>query len=345
MKTKIKISGKRIIIGIILFVLIPLVLSVSFQSCQKDEIVAGQEESYLKSASVPDYFTDIIDRINELVVDGIINKGIGNSLISKINNAAKSAEKGNTNAAVNQLNAFINEVNGLVNSRRLSEEQGMEMIVMAEDAVMLLHGSFVDPRDGNSYKVVRIGEQIWMAENLFATIYTDGTSIPNVTDNSAWAALTTGAYCWYNNDIGNKSTYGAIYNWYTVNTGKLCPADWHVPDNIEWMQLEMALGMTQEQADSSYWRGTDQGKQMKSTSGWYNDGNGNNSSGFSGLPGGMRYYNGGFVNIGSYGYWWVSGWYSNKFAWSRALCYINTKVAKAGYYKQQGFSVRCIKNN
>jgi uncharacterized protein (TIGR02145 family) len=198
--------------------------------------------------------------------------------------------------------------------------------------------------NGYTYKTVKTGTQWWFAENLQTTQYSDGTAIPNVTDNNSWLNLTTGAYCWYNNDIANKAVYGALYNWYAVNTGKLCPSGWHVPTDAEWKTLEMSLGMTQAQSDQTGWRGTNQGTQMKSTNGWYNNGNGSNSSGFSGLPGGYRIYNGTFGSVGSFGYWWSSTELSSPLAWYRYLYYYYPDVARTTNNKQYGFSVRCIRD-
>jgi len=95
--------------------------------------------------------------------------------------------------------------------------------------------------DNNNYPVVKIGTQTWMAENLKTTKYSDGNVIPNVTDGT-WSTLTTPAYCWYNNDATNKPTYGALYNWYTVNTGKLCPTGWYMPADAEWTTLTTYVG-------------------------------------------------------------------------------------------------------
>ena len=96
--------------------------------------------------------------------------------------------------------------------------------------------------DGNVYHTVTIGTQIWMVENLKTTRYNDGSPIPFVTDSSSWSNLTTPGYCWYNNDTTNKNTYGALYNWFAVNTGKLAPTGWHVPTDDEWTTLTTYLG-------------------------------------------------------------------------------------------------------
>ena len=113
------------------------------------------------------------------------------------------------------------------------------------NALLAQLGVVVQDIDGNNYLTVTIGTQIWMAENLRTTKYNDGTAIPLVTDNTTWANLTTPAYCWYNNDAKtNGSTYGALYNWYSVNTKKLCPTGWHVPNDTEWTTLTTYLGGT-----------------------------------------------------------------------------------------------------
>jgi uncharacterized protein (TIGR02145 family) len=206
--------------------------------------------------------------------------------------------------------------------------------------------------DGNIYKTVQIGTQTWMAENLKTTKYNDGSQIPNVTGDNDWAGLTTGAYRWYNNDVATfKNLYGALYNWYTVNAGKLCPTGWHVPSDDEWKQLEMALGMTQAEADSwggedygDIGRGTDQGTQMKTTSGWIDwwegiNGNGTNTSGFSGLPGGDTGWYGKCEIAGQCGSWW-----SSTIGVARVLGSDEGRVGRAHYYLHIGFSVRCLKD-
>jgi uncharacterized protein (TIGR02145 family) len=217
----------------------------------------------------------------------------------------------------------------------------------------LTYGSVTDI-DDNLYKTIQIGTQTWMAENLKSTRYNDGSEIPNIIDNSQWISLKTGAYRWYENDEAVfKNLYGALYNWYTVNTGKLCPTGWHVPGDDEWKQLEMELGMEKEIADSwgdinfPDYRGTDQGIQMKATSGWYNwwidsgiNGNGTNTSGFSAIPGGDTGGDGGYCKgAGYYAAWWAA----DK-AIAREVYIDNGMVARSNYNPCVGISVRCLED-
>ena len=214
-----------------------------------------------------------------------------------------------------------------------------------KDNPEISYGSMTD-QDGNTYKTVEIGTQTWMAENLKTTKYNDNTAIPNVTGNSAWINLTTPGYCWYNNDeAANKPLYGALYNWYTVKTGKLCPSGWHVPTDAEYKTLEMFLGMNQIQADGTLWRGTDQGTQLKDTTGWKTGENGTNTSGFSALPGGYRYrQDGSFNNIGDLSYWWCSNEKDPSMGYYRRLDGSNAGVYREGTLKAAGKYIRCAKD-
>ncbi len=199
--------------------------------------------------------------------------------------------------------------------------------------------------DGNVYQTVRIGNQIWMAENLKTTKYRDGTDIPNVTDNTAWTELSTGAYCYYDNESDSAETYGALYNWYAVNnTSGLAPEGWRVPTDDDWKALEMYLGMSQSDADGAGWRGAEGGK-LKSTSGWYNDGNGTDEVGFAALPGGCRLSsNGTFNDVVYRAYFWSASEYDATFAWWRGLTNGSVAVRRHGDGKRDGFSVRCVKD-
>jgi uncharacterized protein (TIGR02145 family) len=200
--------------------------------------------------------------------------------------------------------------------------------------------------EGNVYQTVKIGNQVWMAENLKTTKYNDQAAIPNVIENNEWIALTTDAFCWaQNNEATFKPLYGALYNWYAVETGKLCPTGWHVPTDGEFSAMEITLGMTSEQAAGTDFRGTDQGKQMKNTTGWADGANGTNTSGFSALPAGYRsYITGNSEGIGLITYFWSATGLDENIAVYRRLDGDNDKVFRSGTYKKAGKSIRCVKN-
>ena len=193
--------------------------------------------------------------------------------------------------------------------------------------------------DGNVYNTVTIGTQVWMKENLKTTKLNDGSTIPNISDYATFVTLNTPAFCWYDNNISNRDTYGSLYNWYSVTTMKLCPTGWHVPSDSEWKTLEMYLGMTQVQSDAEGWRGIDQGTQLKSTTGWNSGGNGSNTSGFTALPGGGRYA-ASAGSIGNLGYWRSS---TNRIY--RVLDISHNQVNRYWDGEEGGESVRCLKDN
>ena len=191
--------------------------------------------------------------------------------------------------------------------------------------------------DGHNYELVTIGYQCWFAENLRTTVYADGTAIPEVTDDTAWAGLSTGARCDYDNDASNVATYGRLYNWYAAtDDSELCPTGWHVPTDGEWTALETYLGANGHS-------GTE-GTALKSTSGWNSGGSGTDDFGFSALPGGDRIYSDGNFNYaGSFGYWWSSS-PSGGSAWFRFLYYGNPSVGRYDGSPRYGFSVRCLRD-
>ena len=182
---------------------------------------------------------------------------------------------------------------------------------------------------------IAIGTQIWTSKNLDVSTYRNGESIRHARTPEEWLdALRKGedAWCYYNHDPKNGEVYGKLYNWHAVKNPKgLAPSGYHIPSDLEWSLLTEYLG-GEEIA----------GFKMKSTSGWANDGNGNNSSGFNGLPGGFCNDNGDFRSITEDGYWWSSSEnYAGK-AWYRNLHYSNTKVSRNAIYLYNGFSVRCL---
>jgi uncharacterized protein (TIGR02145 family) len=192
------------------------------------------------------------------------------------------------------------------------------------------YGSVTD-QDGITYKTIEIGTQTWMAENLRTTKYNDGTPVPLVTDKTEWAALTTPGLSWYNNDT---DFYGALYNWYAVNTGKLCPDGWHVPDDEEWNTLtsfigsETIAGSKLKEAGTLHWQAPNAGA--------------TNETGFTALPGGYRTSTGVYANIKRYSYWWSSSQRTTNDAWFRDLSYGYAYADRSSSNKKSGFSVRCV---
>lgn len=191
--------------------------------------------------------------------------------------------------------------------------------------------------DGNVYHMVAIGTQTWMVENLKTTRYNDGNAIPLVTDSTAWSDLTTPGYCWYmNNEAVNKNTYGALYNWHAVNTGKLSPTGWHVATEAEWDTLISYLGGD-----------TVAGGKLKETglAHWVTPNNGaTNDFGFSALPGGKRDPNGTFTDMGNYGAWWTATEYDFTISRYFYMEYDKSDAFNSGTHKKSGFSVRCVRN-
>lgn len=201
--------------------------------------------------------------------------------------------------------------------------------------------------DGNVYKTVVIGKYKWMVENLKTTKFNNGMEIPFVTGNSNWSELNNAAYCWYDDDKGNSVIYGALYNFFAVNTGKLCPKGWRVPSDEEWKYLEGYVDSLYKIGDpiwdESRIRGYNAGIRLKSKSGWKLGGNGMDEFGFSALPGGERLTS--FNNSkGSCGFWWTSSEFDQSSAWYRCIIYSLSEMSRGPHPKKMGFSVRCLKN-
>ena len=203
------------------------------------------------------------------------------------------------------------------------------------------YGPNITDIDGNTYKTVYIGGQQWMAENLKVSKYSDGTTIPNIPDNIQWQNNTTGAWSYYNNDVANNAKYGKLYNWVaaskTTNGNKsVCPTGWHVPTDAEWTVLTDYLG-----GESIA------GGKMKEvgTTNWNSPNtDATNTSLFTGLPGGYRYYGGNYGGIGNYGYWWSSTESYPFTAWHRSLVSISGVAYRTNSYKEYGLSVRCLRD-
>lgn len=208
--------------------------------------------------------------------------------------------------------------------------------------------------EGNFYNIVTIGNQVWLAKNLRTTIYNNGTPIATGHTNSEWESLSTGAYAVYPySQIVGLSTenevlevYGALYNWYAVNTGNLCPTGWRVPSNEDWTQLIMFVDpdATLTEFAGHFWEHSlIAGGKLKAENVWYSDCHGTDEFGFSALLGGGRDYFGSISHIGISGYWWSSTEYNSINAFYRRM-YCGNNLESDYYNKGLGFSVRCVRD-
>jgi uncharacterized protein (TIGR02145 family) len=206
---------------------------------------------------------------------------------------------------------------------------------IAEDTILieLLPADTIEDIEGNRYRTIQIADQTWMAKNLKTTTYNDGTPIELITNNDSWSSTTNGAYSWYDNDEGNGEIYGGLYNYYAIETDKLCPEGWHVPAYEEWDALEDYLienghsPCANALKADSVWGGIDEI--------W-----GYDYYGFKALPGGFRNNRGGFQHLDSKGFWWCPGEYFN----FKSLTITESIILFGLAPKNAGYSVRCIKD-
>ena len=235
-------------------------------------------------------------------------------------------------------------------------------ISISSDTITTFPCEIVTDFDGNNYTTTKIGDQVWLAENLHSTHYANGTPMVDGTGAvDITGDYTTKYFFWYDDDSATYSeTYGALYTWAGVMNSEtssdnnpsgvqgVCPDNWHLPGDAEWKELEMYLGMSQAEADiTAAWRGTDEGGKLKetNTSHWNSPNTGaTNSSSFTALPGGYRSYNGVIGQMGNYTHFWSSMEDNSSSAWKRALSYNSSEVGRDIGYKELGLSVRCIKD-
>jgi uncharacterized protein (TIGR02145 family) len=229
-----------------------------------------------------------------------------------------------------QRNAITSPATGLVifntstNSLEFKTSTGWDLLITSSSAAV-------------SLPTTVIGTQQWLKENLDVITYRNGDIIPQVSDATAWAALTTGAWCWYSNDPANGAIYGKLYNWYAVNDSRgLAPKGWHIPSDAEWTTLGTTLG-----GDAAA------GVKMKTTgtSNWTSpNSNATNESGFAGLPGGYRESNGTYISFVDHGNWWSATDGGTTSAWIRNLAFNRTSLNKFNFLKKNGYSIRCLRD-
>lgn len=214
---------------------------------------------------------------------------------------------------------------------------GNEFIALTASGWTSLTGEkFIRDRENNKYRIVKIGDQVWMKDNLQATRYNNGQIIPLITDASQWSMLTSPAYTWYNN---GGSDYGALYNYYTVadtNNNNICPSGWHVPTPDDWNVLITYLGGSSAAGGSMKESGLTHWAPPNAA--------GTNDSGFTGVPGGYRNILGGFVLKGQFGFWWSNKATSSADAIFFSLIYNDILINENILNKRHGMSVRCVKD-
>lgn len=221
------------------------------------------------------------------------------------------------------------------------------------------HSSSVEPEqtagpcidaDGHEYSTVKIGDQFWMAENLKVTHYRNGDAIAEIGDDSEWRTADSGALCSYENNTGHDEIYGKLYNGFAVTDSRgIAPDGWHVPTDAEWKTLEVNLGMNITSADSSGFRGLDEGGKLKSTDSTYwqaPNAGATDACGFRALPGGVRSYaDGQFFMMGQWAYFWTGTKTENARMASRRLGYLTEQIVRADdFNKRYGLSVRCVQD-
>lgn len=187
---------------------------------------------------------------------------------------------------------------------------------------IIVKETFTDPRDNQTYRILTIGDQTWFAENL------------NFETEDSW---------WYENNEAIGDIHGRLYTWHAAQTA--CPAGWHTSRDSEWKELEMYLGMSQEEADNTMWRGTDEGKKLKSLTGWEDGMNGIDVAGFTAIPAGVYDHTAGtFVYLENFASWWTYDEYDENGAWRRYIEDANDQLGRVAYNKGYGYSIRCVKD-
>ncbi len=233
--------------------------------------------------------------------------------------------------------------------------------VLENSESIILSDGFIDERDSTHYSVVKIGNQIWMAENLKYLPSVVGPRTDSKTEPCYYVYNYNGKSVDEAKATENYQTYGVLYNWPAAMAGEassdanpsgvqgVCPDGWHLPSDAEWKELEMSLGMSQTLADRIAYRGTNEGSKLAGNADLWNDRNleANSefgSSGFSALPGGYLNSFDIFRDVGSYAGWWSATEEDNSYAWRRMLYYEKSTIYRKYISKSWGLSVRCVKD-
>ena len=271
-----------------------------------------------------------IGKVGNVYTVSVRTIDVGSSVILYVSSYDHEGEIGGllTIGMQNAVQQLISKASG----ESLKEGQSTAFNRVPNSAEERITGKVTD-FNGNIYKTVKIGNQWWMAENLKVTQFRNGDEIPNVFNGKAWAGIDNSALCFYDNDMINADTYGALYNWFAVNDArKIEPEGWHIPSDEEWATLIEYLG-----GDKI---GADQIKEPGDAH-WISYTGGVNKSNFTALPGGYRYLDGSFFSLGYRACFWSSTESNDYFAF---CVFLEEEVSHHSYSKKDGFSVRCVKD-
>jgi len=249
-----------------------------------------------------------------------------------------------------QTNMIIRKTDTSIISIPISE---IDSVYFEEEGNVFTCGDLITDIDGNTYNTIQIGNQCWMSDNLKATHYSNGISIPLVTDTTGWAELnnTDDAYCYYNNNAnGEADIYGALYTWVAAmgdnaissnsnpsGVQGVCPVGWHLPSNLEWSELTDYVGGEDVAGGKMKEVGYEHWSEPNTAA--------DNSFGFTALPNGIRYsFNGDYVQLTTYSYWWSATESMSASAWYCHLSYAYEQSDIFDYAKSSGIAVRCVKD-
>jgi uncharacterized protein (TIGR02145 family) len=271
---------------------------------------------------------------------GLVWSTSSNPTISLSTKTTDGAGTGNFTSSITGLTANTTYYIRAYANNSLGTAYGNELnfTTIQNSPILNIPGTNVTDFDGNIYHTITNCNQTWTQSNLNVSHYRNGDAIPQVTDPAAWANLTTGAWCYNNNDSANGVVYGKLYNWYAVNDSRgLAPSGYHIPTNTEWTTLTDCLGGEPIA-----------GGKMKEigTTHWQNPNIGaDNTSGFIGIPGGRRTFTGTFDGLNTDGRWWSSSEVlTSTTAWYRYMFNYDVYLINGGITKTFGISVRCLKD-
>ena len=323
-------------------------------STVRKSLGAGSHSISLPYRSAGIYLYTVKSGNSEFVVKGnTVGGGLAGSAISSNGSSSNHlAKQAMVAAAMNDVIAVTKA--GYLNYRCVQYNADTAGVAIK----MIASAGTVSDTDGNVYQTVRIGNQVWMAENLRTTKYNDGFAIPLDTSRVTWNMATTRKYCFYNNTTNSDSIkkYGALYNWYVIspqNIKKIAPAGWHVPTDAEWDTLQNYLITKGDNWDNTT-TGNKIAKPLATQTDWktYTTAGAigcnltkNNSSGFSALGGGCRSRSGHFYGQSSYGYWWSATESGASSAWDRHLLSVSDNLGRYDAGKSCGFFVRLLRDN